>query len=132
MHLCDIPSERISEVEIPTGLPLIFDVNQKCLRLLDDGKYDADPSKALKRWNFGTATDLLFKPCDSNDPDAYCDVDQIPDPIIRLDQIPDFLDKPPERPEYSRPSSGNGPYDSADDLVLGALLGVDTTQEALN
>ena len=26
MHLCDIPEDRISEVEIPTGLPLIYDV----------------------------------------------------------------------------------------------------------
>ena len=36
-HLCDIPEDRISEVEIPTGLPLIYDVNQKCIKLLDDG-----------------------------------------------------------------------------------------------
>ena len=38
LHLCEIPPERIHEVEIPTGLPLVFDMKKKCVKLLDDGK----------------------------------------------------------------------------------------------
>jgi 2,3-bisphosphoglycerate-dependent phosphoglycerate mutase len=56
MHLCDVPSDRIAEVEIPTGLPMVFDVKRRCLRLLDDGRYPIDPAEALARWNFGTAS----------------------------------------------------------------------------
>ena len=57
MHLCDIPEDRISEVEIPTGLPLIYDVKNKCIRLLDDGTGE-DPTV---RYKFSTAQDLLFE-----------------------------------------------------------------------
>lgn len=28
MHLCEIPTERIHEVEIPTGLPMVYDVDR--------------------------------------------------------------------------------------------------------
>ena len=35
MHLFDIPPARISEIEIPTGLPLVYDVRYRCLRLLE-------------------------------------------------------------------------------------------------
>ena len=38
LHLCEIPRERIHEVEIPTGLPLVYDMKKKCVKLLDDGK----------------------------------------------------------------------------------------------
>jgi bisphosphoglycerate-dependent phosphoglycerate mutase len=34
MHLCEIPEEKISELEIPNGLPLIYDVKSKCIKLL--------------------------------------------------------------------------------------------------
>ena len=27
MHLCDVPVERIADVEIPTGVPLLYDVH---------------------------------------------------------------------------------------------------------
>ena len=47
------------QVEIPTGLPLIYDVNNKCIRLLDDGSGGQDPTE---KYNFGTAADLLFGP----------------------------------------------------------------------
>ena len=108
MHLCDIPSERIAEVEIPTGLPLVFDVKRRCLRLLDDGRYPADPAEALARWNFGTASDLLFRPCESDDEDSECDT-EMPDPVLRLAEVPSYLEDTPSQ--------------SADDLVVGALMG---------
>lgn len=33
MHLCDIPPDRISEVEIPTGLPLVYNINKRCIQV---------------------------------------------------------------------------------------------------
>ena len=60
MHLCEIPPERISEVEIPTGLPLVFDLKNKCIKLLDNGQNE----DMLSKYNFGSSPDLLFKPCD--------------------------------------------------------------------
>merc|ERR1712066_1143122 len=51
MHLLDIPKERISEVEIPTGLPLVYDLDSKCLTLLEGSPAD---------YNFGTGSDMLF------------------------------------------------------------------------
>ena len=60
MHLC----------EIPNGLPLIFDVKSKCVKLLDDGT-GRDP---LQVYNFGTAAKFLFRPCQNEDgtPDEEC------------------------------------------------------------
>jgi hypothetical protein len=57
MNLCEIPPDRISQLEIPTGVPLIFDMNKKCLKLLDDG-LKPDP---IERYNFGAVgEDFLF------------------------------------------------------------------------
>jgi hypothetical protein len=47
-------------VEIPTGLPLLYDARHKCIKLLGDGS-GLDP---LAKYNFGTAADLLFKTSD--------------------------------------------------------------------
>lgn len=89
MYLMEIPKDRISEVEIPTGLPMIYDLKGKRIRLLDDGT-DAD---ILTKYNFGSAPELLFKPCSEDDDTAeecvlvggrafsY-------DPLIRLPEIP--------------------------------------------
>ena len=33
MHLCEIPEDKISGLEIPNGLPLIFDLNSKCVKV---------------------------------------------------------------------------------------------------
>ena len=33
MYLCDIPEEEITGLEIPNGLPLIFDVKSKCVKV---------------------------------------------------------------------------------------------------
>jgi hypothetical protein len=88
MHLCDIPEEEITGefhrwyffillcahyrlslspsstgLEIPNGLPIIFDIKSKCVKLLDDGS-GVDP---LEKHNFGKAANYLFKPCKNND-----------------------------------------------------------------
>jgi len=88
MHLCEIPPDRISEIEIPTGLPLIFSTTQKCLKLLDDGGYDS--VSPLDRYNFGKAAGLLFEPCDPATGDCFVGPEGAPitDPIIRLRPYP--------------------------------------------
>ena len=72
MHLCDIPQDKITGLEIPNGLPLIFDLGSKCVKLLDDGT-GRDP---LKVYNFGEAAPYLFRPCQDGDgnPDEECDI----------------------------------------------------------
>jgi len=54
MHLFDIPPHKISGIEIPTGLPLVYDVEQRCLSLLEGDFSD---------YNFGKSGELLFTPC---------------------------------------------------------------------
>ena len=71
MHLCEIPEDSISGVEIPTGIPMLFDFERRCVRLLDDGQ---SPSPR-ERYNFGTGGDLLFTPRDG----------EAVDPHVRLD-----------------------------------------------
>eukprot|EP00966_Prymnesium_polylepis_P190541 4415933-Prymnesium_polylepis.3 len=52
MHLFDISPSRIAEVEIPTGLPLLYDPEANCLRL-----FEGQPSD----YNFGKGgEELLF------------------------------------------------------------------------
>jgi len=72
MHLCEIPEEHIAELEIPNGLPLIFDLKSKCIKLLDDGT----GRNPLEVYNFGNAANYLFRPCENDDgsPDAECDI----------------------------------------------------------
>ena len=53
-------------MEIPTGLPLIFDLERKCVKLLEDS---TKVSNSLSTYNFGTSPDLLFRPCDLGDND---------------------------------------------------------------
>jgi len=65
MHLLKIPTTEISNIEIPTGLPLLFDMRHRCLKLLDGDFTD---------YNFGTAADLLFTPCEIPDED-YEEID---------------------------------------------------------
>lgn len=59
MDLCKIPTSQIHNVEIPTGLPLIFDHRVNRLRLLED---DDDPTNLFLKHNFGASLELLFKP----------------------------------------------------------------------
>lgn len=62
MHLCDIPEERIHKVEIPTGLPLVYDSEKRKILLLEDHSLVDSP---LKVYNFGEAPELLFKHLDT-------------------------------------------------------------------
>lgn len=72
MHLCDIPEEEIVGLEIPNGLPIIYDIKSKCVKLLDPG----DGSDPLETYNFGKAAKYLFRPCLNEDgsPDEECPV----------------------------------------------------------
>jgi len=71
MVLCEIPEDKISELEIPNGLPLIYDVKSKCIKLLDDGS-GRDP---LEVYNFGNAANYLFRPCTNEDgEEEECDI----------------------------------------------------------
>jgi len=72
MHLCNIPESEITGLEIPNGLPLIYDVQSKCVKLLDDGT-GRDP---LEVYNFGSAAKYLFRPCQNADgsADEECDI----------------------------------------------------------
>jgi len=63
MTLCDIPEDKISELEIPNGVPIIYDLKSRCIKLLDDGSGE-DP---LKKYNFGSAASYLFRPCINED-----------------------------------------------------------------
>jgi 2,3-bisphosphoglycerate-dependent phosphoglycerate mutase len=73
MHLCEIPPHRIHEVEIPTGLPLVYDVKRKCIHLLDDGSGDEN---LLAKYNFGSSPELLFRPCELLESDLMGMTDQ--------------------------------------------------------
>lgn len=89
MHLCDVPPNRINEVEIPTGLPLVYNTKKRCIQLLESG--NEDPEDPLKHVNFGSSPELLFRPCchvtDEQDVDE-CFVAEGKsyawDPLIRL------------------------------------------------
>jgi 2,3-bisphosphoglycerate-dependent phosphoglycerate mutase len=96
MHLCGIPEDRISEVEIPTGLPLVYSFRSKKIRLLEDGT--EDPNNPLGNYNFGSAPELLFNACPEEGEVFTEDNDQcffFPDgtsyaydPLLRLEHAP--------------------------------------------
>mmetsp|Transcript_9553 Transcript_9553/g.12374 ORF Transcript_9553/g.12374 Transcript_9553/m.12374 type:complete len:577 (-) Transcript_9553:280-2010(-) len=95
MHLCEIPEDKITDLEIPNGLPLIFDVKSKCIKLLDDGTGE-DP---LKKYNFGSAAPYLFRPCETEDgPDEECDIRWMIDPTsVYSDEsinVAEFIGRP--------------------------------------
>jgi len=79
MHLCDIPEEEVTGLEIPNGVPLIFDLKSKCLKLLDDGS-GQDP---LDRYEFGRAGKYLFKNCLIEE---ECGIDSEPDQMQLSEQ----------------------------------------------
>ena len=104
MHLCDIPVDRISSVEIPTGLPLVYDFQLRKIRLLQEELPAAavDSSAAatvttntttqsiangstgrglLAKYNFGDSPELLFQLNDTNKVAVDAEKDDI---IIRL------------------------------------------------
>ena len=53
MHLCEIPEEHITGLEIPNGLPLIFDMKSKCVKV----------RFAKDREAFCMSRDLRHLPC---------------------------------------------------------------------
>jgi 2,3-bisphosphoglycerate-dependent phosphoglycerate mutase len=59
MELCEIPQDRIHEIEIPTGLPMLFDWKAKRIRIFDDGMHS---SAQLEKYDFGKSKNLLFTP----------------------------------------------------------------------
>ena len=84
MHLCDIPEDQIHEIEIPTGLPLIYDYETKRIRLLDDGQYPLE--RPIQRHEFGKGFQYLFYPPNIN---TTCEISlKSYDPIIRLRNSP--------------------------------------------
>lgn len=84
MHLCDIPEEDIVELEIPNGLPIIYDIKSKCVKLLDTGN-GKDP---LEEHNFGNAAKYLFRPCLNEDgsPDEECGIRFVGDEPVVLSE----------------------------------------------
>lgn len=54
----------------------MYDVQSKCIRLLDDGSGVTDP---LSRYNFGSSGHLLFQPCAY---DAWPDVNKKKQPKV--------------------------------------------------
>eukprot|EP00746_Dinoflagellata_sp_MGD_P099429 gnl/MRDRNA2_/MRDRNA2_404367_c0_seq1.p1 gnl/MRDRNA2_/MRDRNA2_404367_c0~~gnl/MRDRNA2_/MRDRNA2_404367_c0_seq1.p1 ORF type:complete len:214 (+),score=30.05 gnl/MRDRNA2_/MRDRNA2_404367_c0_seq1:44-643(+) len=84
MHLLNISKDDISSVEIPTGLPLIYDHGCKCIKLLDDGTDD----DILTKYNFGRNPELLFQPCNLQEHPEECVIvggrSYEYDPLIRL------------------------------------------------
>ena len=47
LWLLKIPVERIHEVEIPTGLPLVFNVRKKCIQVLEGEDWDDSSLESL-------------------------------------------------------------------------------------
>lgn len=92
MHLCDIPPNEIIKVEIPTGLPLVFDRRVNRIRLLEDLE---DTTNPFTKHNFGSSLELLFKPqflssaefqqilSNPNEP-STAEILRLYDPILRL------------------------------------------------
>ena len=74
MHLCQIPDSRIHSVEIPTGLPLVYDPHLRKIRLLQElvpahhphqrspeGEGTLLAGRALlQKYHFGDSPELLF------------------------------------------------------------------------
>jgi len=89
MHLCEIPEDKISGLEIPNGLPLIYDLNSKCIKLLDDGSGE-DP---LEKYNFGASAPYLFRPCTLPDGSLAdeCDINFMSDGNVLTEKESDII-----------------------------------------
>ena len=63
MHFCNIPEDEIVGLKISNGLPLIYDIKSKCMKIFDDGtgKYP------LEVYNFGKTVNYLLKPFKKED-----------------------------------------------------------------
>lgn len=98
MKLCDIPEEMISELSIPNGVPMIYDVKSRCLKLLDDGS-GVDP---LEKHNFGPAAPYLFREREPEEvADELCDLEALSEEAYRtLSEVYSSAKKP--LPEATR------------------------------
>lgn len=69
MKLCDIPESKIANINIPNGVPLIYDVKSQCIKILPD-EQGRDP---MEVHDFGSSPELLFQPCivDFDDPEQF-------------------------------------------------------------
>lgn len=65
MHLCDIPESAMNQLHLPNGLPLVYNIQGKCISLLDDGSCNSSKSSASH--DFGPAAKYLFKSCELDD-----------------------------------------------------------------
>jgi hypothetical protein len=63
MHLCGIPEEAMNQLHIPNGVPLVYNVKEKCITLLEDK--EADEQVTIE--DFGPAAKYLFQPCELDD-----------------------------------------------------------------
>jgi hypothetical protein len=91
---CDVPPDRINEIEIPTGLPLVYNLKQRRIQLLETG--NEDPADPIGHVHFGSSPQLLFKPCNDNAPSCYVGTKGKTyawDPLIRL---PKTIQQAPE------------------------------------
>jgi 2,3-bisphosphoglycerate-dependent phosphoglycerate mutase len=61
MHLCDIPEHAIHQLHIPNGLPLVYNVQGRCISLLEEAE---DGSSTITSHDFGPAAKYLFTPCE--------------------------------------------------------------------
>lgn len=58
MHLCSIPEEAMNKLHLPNGLPLVYNVNERCITLLDD----ESGRNPMEIHDFGPAARYLFSP----------------------------------------------------------------------
>jgi hypothetical protein len=63
MHLCGIPEEAMTQLHIPNGVPLVYNVKAKCITLLEDKESD----EQISIEDFGPAAKCLFQPVELDD-----------------------------------------------------------------
>jgi hypothetical protein len=73
MHLCGIPEEAMSQLHIPNGVPLVYNVKAKCISLLED----KESNEQISIDDFGPAAKYLFQPCELDDDFFESNVTQI-------------------------------------------------------
>jgi 2,3-bisphosphoglycerate-dependent phosphoglycerate mutase len=78
MYLCDIPEDKIAQLSIPNGVPIIYDVASRTVKLIQE-EAGMDP---LEKYDFGDAAEYLFQDSESREngdsiDDEQCDVDNL-------------------------------------------------------